>query len=257
MNSEPTKPISENKLKRRDFISFATFTTMSIVAYGGWKWLGSAPYEKMGITGRARQPLRAMMERASGVFEKFFSPNNLAQLYPKHMAAKRVRINGTIGMVDPNFQIENWKLHVVKNNQETITIGIDEIKALPKTEIIFDFKCIEGWDQIQHWGGVKFSDFMRHFGLQNESVMRYVGMKTPDSKYYVGLDIESALHPQTILAYEMNDQPISDVHGAPLRLIIPVKYGIKNIKRIGTISFSNERTSDFWARQGYDYYSGL
>lgn len=87
--------------------------------------------------------------------------------------------------------------------------------------------------------------------------MQYVGLKTPNSKYYVGLDMESAMHPQTILAYEMNDQPLTLDHGAPLRLIIPVKYGIKNLKRIGTISFSDKRPGDYWARRGYDYYSGL
>jgi len=87
--------------------------------------------------------------------------------------------------------------------------------------------------------------------------MQYVGMATPNEEYYVGLDMASALHPQTLLAYEMNEQPLRPEHGAPLRLIIPVKYGIKNLKRIGTISFSNERPPDYWAEQGYDYYSGL
>jgi DMSO/TMAO reductase YedYZ molybdopterin-dependent catalytic subunit len=67
----------------------------------------------------------------------------------------------------------------------------------------------------------------------------------------------SALHPQTLLAYEMNGAPLTDKHGAPLRLVMPVKYGIKNIKRIGRIEYTNERPADYWAEQGYDYYSGL
>jgi len=82
-------------------------------------------------------------------------------------------------------------------------------------------------------------------------------METPDGKYQVGLDMESALHPQTILAYEMNEAPLQSIHGAPLRLIIPVKYGIKNLKCIGKIVFSNQRPPDYWAKRGYDYYSGL
>jgi len=69
--------------------------------------------------------------------------------------------------------------------------------------------------------------------------------------------MDSAMHPQTILAYEMNDKPVPMNHGAPLRLIIPVKYGIKNLKRISTITFNNTRPPDYWAEQGYDYYSGL
>jgi DMSO/TMAO reductase YedYZ molybdopterin-dependent catalytic subunit len=87
--------------------------------------------------------------------------------------------------------------------------------------------------------------------------LQYVGMVTPDKAYYVGLDMPSAMHPQTLLAYEMNGKPLPVKHGQPLRLIIPVKYGIKNLKRIGTISFSDERLPDYWAEQGYDYYSGL
>ena len=63
--------------------------------------------------------------------------------------------------------------------------------------------------------------------------------------------------PQTLLCYEMNGEPLNLDPGAPLRLAIPVKYGIKNIKRIGTIKFTNERPADYWAEQGYDYYSGL
>src|SRR5438445_25196 len=82
------------------------------------------------------------------------------------------------------------------------------------------------------------------------------GAETPDGGYYVGLDMESALHPQTLLCYEMNGQPLTLAHGAPLRLVIPVKYGIKNIKRIGTIRFTNQRPADYWAEQGYDWYSG-
>ena len=74
--------------------------------------------------------------------------------------------------------------------------------------------------------------------------------------YYVGLDIESALHPQTLLCYAMDDRPLSLGHGAPLRLVIPVKYGIKNIKRIGTIRFTDERPADYWAERGYDWYAG-
>jgi DMSO/TMAO reductase YedYZ molybdopterin-dependent catalytic subunit len=83
----------------------------------------------------------------------------------------------------------------------------------------------------------------------------YVSMERPDHGYHVGLDMESALHPQTRLAHEMNT-PSHFQHGAPLRLVIPVKYGIKNIKRIGTIRFTDRRPDDYWAERGYDWYAG-
>jgi DMSO/TMAO reductase YedYZ molybdopterin-dependent catalytic subunit len=173
------------------------------------------------------------------------------------MAAKQVRVNSDIGLKQINFKAEEWALSVKKTNGNILKIDLSELQKLPKTEIIFDFKCVEGWDQIQHWAGVKFLDFVEHYNLQELATRNYVGMETPDGKYYIGLDKESAMHPQTILAYQMNDQRLTLEHGAPLRLIIPVKYGIKNLKRIGIITFSNKRPRDYWAERGYDYYSGL
>ncbi|WP_222943963.1 molybdopterin-dependent oxidoreductase [Pedobacter sp. N36a] len=82
-------------------------------------------------------------------------------------------------------------------------------------------------------------------------------MVTPDGEYYVGIDMESAMQPQTILCYEMNGKPLPMNQGYPLRLIISVKYGIKNLKRIGVLSFSESRPPDYCFERGYDYYAGL
>jgi DMSO/TMAO reductase YedYZ molybdopterin-dependent catalytic subunit len=174
------------------------------------------------------------------------------------MAAKHVRVNSDIGVeARQKFDPATWTLKVIKKGGEVLQLTLQDLMALPKTEIVYDFKCVEGWDQISHWAGVKFSDFIKHYQLDEYAKMEYVGMETPDKAYYVGLDMPSAMHPQTLLAYEMNDKLLPPQNGAPLRLIIPVKYGIKNLKRIGTIAFSNTRPKDYWAEQGYDYYSGL
>jgi DMSO/TMAO reductase YedYZ molybdopterin-dependent catalytic subunit len=255
---KPKKELTlDQKVNRRNFISFTTFIAAGAAAFGGWKWLYNSPQEKAGITGGAHKPLRQALNKTEVFFRNFFSNKHLVKTYPKEKAAKVVRVNSNIGIDDKDFDPEKWMLSVQRNDGQILHFTIDQIRALPKTEIIFDFKCVEGWDQIQHWAGVKFSDFLSHFGLEDQTKMGYVGMETPNGGYYVGLEMESALHPQTILAYEMNDQPLLLRHGAPLRLIIPVKYGIKNLKRIGVISFSNKRPRDYWAEQGYDYYSGL
>ena len=249
-------PITEKKIHRRNFISFAVFTGLSAAAYAGWYRLRNSTLETRGITAGARKPFRRALNQTELFFRRIFSSKNLVQTYPKSRAAKFVRQNGLIGMKG-DFQQPDWQLAIKKRSGEVINIYLAELKSLPKTELIFDFKCIEGWDQVQHWGGVKFLDFIEHYKLNDEAAMQYVGLQTPDRKYYVGIDMESMLHPQTILAYEMNDLPLKINHGAPLRLIIPVKYGIKNLKRIGSIMFSNQRLPDYWAERGYDYYSGL
>src|SRR3569833_197276 len=120
--------------------------------------------------------------------------------------------------------------------------------------MITEFKCFEGWSLIQKWAGVRFSEIANRY--VNESYARYVSISTPDGQYFVGWDIQSIMHPQPLLAYELNGQPLTSEHGAPLRLASPLKYGIKQIKRIGRIEFTNERPKDYWAEQGYDWYSG-
>lgn len=250
------REVSDKQLNRRNFIAFGAFTGLSALAYGGWRALYNSPKELPGVTKNARAPLRRALNQNELFMRRIFSRNHLVKTYPVSMAAKNVRQNSDIG-VEGTFNPADWKLTVKKKNGETLTFTFDDIKKLPKTEIVFDFKCVEGWDQIQHWGGVTFIDFLDHLNLHSEVDAEYVGMMTPDKKYYVGIDMPSALHPQTILAYEMNGKPMPIGHGYPLRLIIPVKYGIKNLKRIGTITFANTRPPDYWAEKGYDYYSGL
>ena len=247
----------DQKINRRNFISFATFFAAAGGGIAAWSWLYNTQEETAGITAGARKPLRAALSQNEILFRKISDNKNLVKTYSKDHAAKVVRLNSEIGMDEDNFDIKGWKLAVKTNNGSTLKINIEEIKKLPKTEIVFDFKCVEGWDQIQYWGGVRFSDFINHFNLTEEAKLPYFGLETPSGEYYVGLEKESAMHPQTLLAYEMNGSSIALEHGAPLRLIIPVKYGIKNLKRIGKISFSNQRPKDYWAERGYDYYSGL
>ncbi|WP_293313106.1 molybdopterin-dependent oxidoreductase [Pedobacter sp. UBA5917] len=248
----------EQKINRRSFISFGAFAALGGGAFAGWKWLLNAPEETAGITAGTRTPLRRALNKTELFFRNFFSNGHLVKTYPVEEAAKSPRVNSLIGIEDDeDFDITAWKLKVKLQNQKNRFITIEEIKALPRTEIVYDFKCVEGWDEIQHWAGVKLSDFLTHFKLETEASKQYMGLETPNGAYYVGLERESILHPQTLLAYEMNGKAISTEHGAPLRLIVPVKYGIKNLKRIGTMSFSNSRPRDYWAEQGYDYYSGL
>ena len=132
---------------------------------------------------------------------------------------------------------------------------IDDIHALPFTEMTVEHKCVEGWSTIVTWGGTAFSNFAAMYPDEAEAPI--VDLETPDGNYYVSLDRDSMMHPQTLLAWELNGEPLTQRHGAPLRLVTPLKYGIKQIKRIGTISFSDERGPDYWNERGYDWYSGL
>ena len=243
--------VSTETVRKKTLISFLFFFLFIAACIFGWKWLHHQPDEN-----GALKPLRTVLNTNEKIFSTIISDDHFAKTYPLAAAVHKVRVNGDAGM-SKDFDPATWKLQVVRKPGDTLIVSLDEIKALPKTDIIFDFKCIEGWSQVTHWAGVKFSDFVKKYGLDEQSQMQYVGLNTPDNGYYVGIDRKSIMHPQTILCYEMNSEPLPMNQGAPLRLIIPVKYGIKHLKRIGTIFFSNKRPPDYWFERGYDYFSGL
>lgn len=139
-----------------------------------------------------------------------------------------------------------------------ILLTMDDIRALPHREQVTQFKCIEGWSEVVYWGGARFSDLIAAYkpAKINGRDPKYIYMETADGEYFVGLDYISALHPQTLLVYEMSGKPINKWHGAPLRLCMPLKYGYKQIKQIAKIEYTDQRPKDYWAQLGYDWYAG-
>ena len=135
----------------------------------------------------------------------------------------------------------------------------DFLPHLQRQELVLQFKCIEGWSQIVQWAGVRFADFIEMFppALIGGKEPRYVYMETPDGDYYVGYDLHNLRHPQALLVTEMMGAPLTQFHGAPLRLYTPTKYGYKQIKRIGLIAYTNEKPDDYWTKLGYDWFAGL
>ena len=238
---------------KKTVISFFFFFVLGITAFTGWKWLRRQP----AVSGKTSGPIRNILNANESVFNGLLSNKHLAKEYPKSLAANPARVNGALGMKTA-FDPSKWAMNVIRSKGDTLKIKLEDIQRLTKTEIIFNFKCIEGWSQVTHWGGVRFSDFMKAYDLTDEAAMNYLGLATPDKEYYVGIDMRSAMHPQTLLCYELNGKPLPLDQGYPLRLIIPVKYGVKSLKRIGDMYFSNKRTPDYWAdKKGYDYFSGL
>jgi hypothetical protein len=230
-----------SRLTRRSFLKGGI---AAAAGFGTWMWIRDSLHD-----GGIQKPLRRA-EQADDVFSRaLFSNSRLARTFDAAEIGE-ARANGDIGLGDDPDP--DWKLEIDGGNPVTL----EQIKALPKMEEITQFKCIEGWNYIMKWGGARFCDFAAAHasGLMQKP---WVGLETPDGEYYVGLDRASAMHPQTLLAYEMNGQPLTSEHGAPLRLLIPVKYGIKNLKRIGKITFADARPHDYWAENGYDYDSGF
>ena len=193
-----------------------------------------------------------MLEFNGMLASTFFRGTRLAPTFARSMAGEP-RVNGAEGLPS-DFDPRAWRLRV-RGPDGSRTVTLDDIRRLPRVEMTTELKCIEGWSVIVNWAGARLSDFAAAYTAADPG--RYVGIVTPDGGYYVALDMPSALHPQTLLCYEMNQRPLSIEHGAPLRLVTTVKYGIKSIKRIGTITFTDQRPPDFWFERGYDWFAGL
>ena len=214
-------------------------------------------------------PFRRVLDANGRLSAAYFRETRLAPEFAKSQAVKQVRTNGDAGLQSP-LDAAAWRLVVQPyGGGKAQEFTLADIKTLPHVEMTTQLKCIEGWSIIVNWGGVRFADFLAKYPLASRSgqplqdiarppadLAPYVSLVTPDEEYYVGLDMHSAIHPQTLLCYEINGQPLRLEHGAPLRLVTPLKYGIKHLKRIGTIAFADERPADYWAEQGYDWDSG-
>jgi len=141
-----------------------------------------------------------------------------------------------------------------------LLLTLDDIKKLPHHELVTEFKCIEGWSEIVHWGGYRLADLIAAYPPARNAqgkLPKYVYMETPYGDYYCGYNMSACTHPQSLLTTEMSGAPLSQLHGAPLRLHMPIKYGYKQIKRIALIAYTDKQPDDYWTKLGYDWYAGL
>jgi DMSO/TMAO reductase YedYZ molybdopterin-dependent catalytic subunit len=123
--------------------------------------------------------------------------------------------------------------------------------------------CVEGWSAIAWWAGLRFDDLIRAYPpasqaewVRVESSVNLDAFGRPDP-YYVSLDLATARHPQTLLATHLNGKALTVEHGAPLRLLAPVKLGLKNVKAVTRLEYLAGEPNDYWAERGYSRYDGI
>jgi len=172
--------------------------------------------------------------------------------------------NNYSGRTPSAAYIPSWKLTLsgLASGRE-FTLGVANLLALGQHEQITRICCVEGWSAVAWWGGVRFADLLAAFppapGMRwaaLESAVNLDGAGNPDP-YYVSIDLETARHPQALLALEQNRRPLTVEHGAPLRLVVPMKLGLKNIKAITAIRYTAAEPADYWNERGYSKYDGL
>ena len=181
-------------------------------------------------------------------------------------ASLAAHITAMVGAQQPKSTKRNVGSEEAGPSASSLDIGtpgllltMEELMKLPRVEMVTEFKCIEGWSSVTQWAGVRLRDLLEMYppAKVNGREPKYVYMETPDGSYYGGYDMAAARHPQSLLVTEMGGMPLTQEHGAPLRLHMPIKYGYKQLKRIGLIAYTNDKPDDYWTKLGYDWYAGL
>ena len=165
---------------------------------------------------------------------------------------------------DPGY-IPGWHL-TLDGLASGVSVALDIRSLMTRFSIheqITRLVCVEGWSAIAWWAGLRFDDLLRAYPpmsqakwVRVESSVNLDASGNPDP-YYVSIDLATARHPQTLLATHFNGQPLTVEHGAPLRLLVPVKLGLKNVKAITKLTYVAEEPRDYWAERGYSRYDGI
>jgi DMSO/TMAO reductase YedYZ molybdopterin-dependent catalytic subunit len=157
----------------------------------------------------------------------------------------------------PKIDLDKYRLTIDGEVKFPMELNLKALSQLPQTSIIMQHVCVEGWAAIVQWGGFRLRDLA--IMAQPTNNAKYILFQSAD-KYTESWDLASALHPQTILANQMNGQPLPADNGAPLRLATPIKLGYKLSKWVTKVSFVSQIPKGgkgYWEEQGYEWFGGI
>jgi DMSO/TMAO reductase YedYZ molybdopterin-dependent catalytic subunit len=262
---------------RRDFVLFTAGVIAS--ALGAW-WLlpdrrktrlvGAAAHDRLDTLAARVGLSRANREQAlngaltfdDDIAEALYSKDRRVRTYA---TSERTPLKNNYHGGTPGPEIlTGWTL-----NLSGLASGRDErlplarLLQFPHHEQTTRLVCVEGWSAIAWWGGIRFADLLAAFppapgarwaALRSAVSLDGAGRVEP---YYVSIDLGTAHHPQALLATHQDGAPLSLAHGAPLRLLVPMKLGLKNIKGVTDIAYTAGEPADYWNDRGYSKYDGL
>jgi len=237
---------SDRPFSRRDLLRLGlTAGAASLATACGWQGGPLIP------------ALRGAAHLNDWVGEKvLFSRHRLAPQYPVSARTPEKDFPAySITRPLPTTDSAAWALEVGGKVRKPTRFTLEMLQALPRVTYTVKHHCVEGWSAIGTWTGVPVASVVAMVEPTDEA--KYLRFDTFDANYYNGWDRESALHPQTILAYAYNDRPLTPAHGAPLRLYSPVKLGYKLTKFLTRMTFTRERPGGYWEDQGYPWLGGV
>ncbi len=198
--------------------------------------------------------LAAMSRFNDRVQAALFSSRRLAATFPPSAITRPFPFNAYYGMDDiRTVDASAWRLELSGLIDDRKPWSLAMLRGLPQRSQITRHICVEGWSAIGQWSGVPFSVFLRRIGADLRA--RYVGFRCFDD-YFTSIDMETALHPQTIMALDYGGAPLPPAYGAPMKLRMPTKLGYKNPKYIAAITVTNHNPGGYWENQGYNWFGG-
>jgi len=251
---------------RRDFLVFGA-GALAALAGAGFV-LPQQTLSRMGMPRNMDSPgkerfLNKALRIDDDVAEALYSGTRRVPTYTKsQITSLKNNYNGATP--DPSY-ITGWNL-TLSGLASGLSISLDIRNLLTRFSVheqITRLVCVEGWSAIAWWAGLRFDDLLRAYPPMSqakwarvESSVNLDASGNPDP-YFMSLDLATARHRQTLLATHVNGQPLTLDHGAPLRLLVPVKLGLKNVKAITSITYVAEEPRDYWAERGYSRYDGI
>ena len=197
------------------------------------------------------------------IAEALYSRDRMVPTYDKtQLTPLKNNYNGATP--DPGY-ISEWRLNL-DGLASGVTLSLS-IRNLLANFAVYDqvtrLVCVEGWSAVAWWAGFRFGDLVRAYPPVSQAkwarIESSVNVDSTGNRYpyFVSLDIATVCHPQTLLAAHLDGQPLTVEHGAPLRLLAPMKLGLKNVKAITRVSYTADEPTDYWATRGYSRYDGI
>jgi DMSO/TMAO reductase YedYZ molybdopterin-dependent catalytic subunit len=250
---------------RRDVLLFGVGAAAALAGAG--LLLPQNTLRRMGIRRDMSSPGKWLLNQAlridDDVADALYSPHRMVPTYTKSQITP-IKNNYNGATPDPSY-ISGWNL-TLRGLASGLTVSLDLrqlMNRFPMHEQITRLVCVEGWSAVAWWAGLRFDDLLRAYPPMSqaqwarvESSVNLDASGNPDP-YFVSIDLATARHPQTLLASHLGGQPLTVEHGAPLRLLAPMKLGLKNVKAVTRISYCAEEPTDYWAQSGYSSYDGI
>lgn len=230
-------------LNRRQLLQWSGLAGTSLLLNGcGFTWFED-------VVGQTTEPLNQRVEEWLLNTDKPVPEFPASAIQPNELIVNTFRFT-------PNIDPETFRLTIDGEVEKPQNLSLSEIQAMPLTSMVIRHVCVEGWAAIVQWGGIRLQELIAL--AQPQPTVKYVYFLSADG-YYESWDLASAMHPQTLMAYQKNGQSLPIDNGAPLRLASPIKLGYKQSKWVTRIILVSNLLPKrgYWEDQGYEWFAGL